>query len=146
VSKSKDILLVEDNPDDERLTVRSLKKNNVANNIVVVRDGAQALDYLFATGKYANRDRSQIPAVMLLDLHLPNVDGLEVLRRVRADHQLKRLPIVILTSSNDEKDVVASYDLGANSYVHKPMDFEEFRERIRQLGLYWLILNENSVG
>jgi two-component system response regulator len=146
MDSNKVILLVENNPDDEKLTVRGLKRNNIANEIVVVHDGAEALDYLFAKGRYADRDRSRMPAVMLLDLRLPKVDGLEVLRRLRADRQLKRLPVVILTSSNEEKDVAASYDLGANSYVHKPVDFDEFSEAVRQLGLYWLILNQGTGG
>jgi two-component system response regulator len=142
MNKNRVILLVEDNPDDEKLTLLGLRKNKIANEIVVARDGAEALDYLFATGRYAERDRSQMPAVMLLDLHLPKIDGLEVLRRVRADEQLKRLPVVMLTSSNEEKDIVDSYNLGANSYVRKPVDFDEFSEAVRQLGLYWIILNE----
>ena len=143
MSKNKVILMVEDNPDDEKLTLLALRKNNVANEIVVVRNGADALDYLFAAGRYAGRDRSQIPAVMLLDIHLPKIDGLEVLRRVREDEQLRRLPVVMLTSSKEEKDIVDSYNLGANSYVRKPVDFDEFSDAVRQLGLYWLILNEN---
>jgi two-component system response regulator len=143
MNKNRVILLVEDNPDDEKLTLLGLRKNKIANEIVVARDGAEALDYLFATGRYAERDRSQMPAVMLLDLHLPKIDGLEVLRRVRADEQLKRLPVVMLTSSNEEKDIVDSYNLGANSYVRKPVDFDEFSEAVRQLGLYWIILNES---
>ena len=143
MSKNKVILMVEDNPDDEKLTLLALRKNNVANEIVVVRNGVDALDYLFAAGRYAGRDRSQIPAVMLLDIHLPKIDGLEVLRRVREDEQLRRLPVVMLTSSKEEKDIVDSYNLGANSYVRKPVDFDEFSDAVRQLGLYWLILNEN---
>ena len=143
MSKNKVILMVEDNPDDEKLTLLALRKNNIANEIVVVRNGADALDYLFAAGRYAGRDRSQIPAVMLLDIHLPKIDGLEVLRRVREDEQLRRLPVVMLTSSKEEKDIVDSYNLGANSYVCKPVDFDEFSDAVRQLGLYWLILNEN---
>jgi two-component system response regulator len=143
MSKNKVILMVEDNPDDEKLTLLALRKNNIANEIVVVRNGADALDYLFAAGRYAGRDRSQIPAVMLLDIHLPKIDGLEVLRRVREDEQLRRLPVVMLTSSKEEKDIVDSYNLGANSYVRKPVDFDEFSDAVRQLGLYWLILNEN---
>lgn len=143
MSKNKVILMVEDNPDDEKLTLLALRKNNIANEIVVVRNGVDALDYLFAAGRYAGRDRSQIPAVMLLDIHLPKIDGLEVLRRVREDEQLRRLPVVMLTSSKEEKDIVDSYNLGANSYVRKPVDFDEFSDAVRQLGLYWLILNEN---
>ena len=136
------ILLVEDNPDDEALTLRALRKNNIGNDVMVARDGAEALDYLFGTGPYAGRDASDIPPVVLLDLKLPKVDGLEVLRRLRADERTKLLPVVILTSSNEEEDRLKSYDLGANSYVRKPVNFSEFIEAVRQLGLYWLILNE----
>jgi two-component system response regulator len=140
--ENKIILLVEDNADDEALTIRALKKNNIGNKVFVVRDGAEALDFLFCTGVYADRDPSEMPQVTLLDLKLPKVDGLEVLRRLRADERTRLLPIVILTSSNEEKDVVAGYQLGANSYVRKPVDFIEFLEAARQLGLYWLVLNE----
>lgn len=133
------ILLVEDNPDDEALTLRALKKNNITNEVVVARDGAEALDYLFGTGKYGPAIR---PQVILLDLKLPKVDGLEVLRRIRGDHRTKLLPVVILTSSNEERDRLQGYDLGANSYVRKPVDFVQFTEAVRQLGLYWLLLNE----
>lgn len=133
------ILLVEDNPDDEALTLRALKKNNITNEVVVARDGAEALDSLFGTGKYGPAIR---PQVILLDLKLPKVDGLEVLRRIRGDHRTKLLPVVILTSSNEERDRLQGYDLGANSYVRKPVDFVQFTEAVRQLGLYWLLLNE----
>lgn len=136
------ILLVEDNPDDEALTLRALEKNNIKNEVVVARDGAEALDYLFATGAYAGRDTSVLPQVTLLDLKLPKVDGLEVLRRVRADKRTHCLPVVILTSSNEEKDLINGYSLGANSYIRKPVDFAQFIEAVRQLGLYWLVLNE----
>ena len=136
------ILLVEDNPDDVELTLRSLKKHNISNEVVVVHDGAEALEYLFATGAYAGRDTSIIPAVTLLDLKLPKVDGLEVLQRLRADERTKLTPVVILTSSKEEQDVVNSYKLGANSYVRKPVDFTQFVEAARQLGLYWLVINE----
>ena len=136
------ILLVEDNPDDEALTLRALKKNNITNEVVVARDGAEALDYFFGTGRFAGRDTSQTPQVTLLDLKLPKVDGLEVLRRLRADSRTKLAPIVILTSSNEEQDRLKGYDWGANSYVRKPVDFDQFMEAVRQLGLYWLLLNE----
>ena len=140
--KNKVILLVEDNPDDVDLTLRALKKNNIMNEVVVVRDGAEALDYLFATGAYAGRDVSVTPSVTLLDLKLPKVDGLEVLRRLRANKRTELLPVVVLISSKEEQDMIASYRLGANSYVRKPVDFVEFTEAARQLGLYWLLLNE----
>ena len=136
------ILLVEDNPDDEALTLRAFRKNNVTNEVVVARDGAEALDYLFGTGAYANRDTSPLPQVVILDLKLPKIDGLEVLRRLRAAPHTKLLPVVILTSSNEERDRLEGYDLGANSYVRKPVDFGEFVDAVRQLGLYWLLLNE----
>ncbi len=136
------ILLVEDNPDDEALTLRALQKNNIKNEVVVMRDGAEALDYFFATGPYAGRDVSVMPQVVLLDLKLPKVDGLEVLRRLRADTRTKLVPVVILTSSNEEKDLIDGYGFGANSYVRKPVDFVQFTEAVRQLGLYWLLLNQ----
>lgn len=134
------ILLVEDNPDDEALTLRALKKNNITNEVVVARDGVEALDFLFGTGKQAGR--AITPQVILLDLKLPKIDGLEVLRRVRSDARTKLLPVVILTSSNEERDRLQGYDIGANSYVRKPVDFLQFTEAVRQLGLYWLLLNE----
>jgi len=136
------ILLVEDNPDDVELTLLSLQKHNISNEVVVVRDGAEALDYLFTTGAYADRDRSIMPAVILLDLKLPKIDGLEVLRRLRADERTKLLPVVILTSSKEEQDMLNGYKLGANSYVRKPVDFDQFSDAVKQLGLYWLLLNE----
>jgi len=136
------ILLVEDNPADEALTLRAFRKNNIANDIVVARDGPKALDYLFGTGAYAGRDTRQQPAVILLDLKLPRLDGLEVLRRLRGDPRTRLVPVVILTSSREEQDLVSSYSLGANSYIRKPVDFGEFTEAVRQLGLYWLLLNE----
>ena len=136
------ILLVEDNPDDEALTLRALKKNNILNEVVVAHDGAEALDYLFGTGTHAGRNPSHLPQVVLLDLKLPKVDGLEVLRRIRADERTKLLPVVVLTSSKEEQDLLKSYSLHANSYVRKPVDFTQFTEAVRQLGLYWLILNE----
>jgi len=136
------ILLVEDNPNDEALTLRALKKNNILNEVVVAHDGIEALDFLFATGPHVGRDISIMPQVILLDLKLPKVDGLEVLRRLRADTRTRHLPVVMLTSSSEETDIVNSYHLGANSYVRKPVDFAQFMEAVRQLGLYWLVLNE----
>lgn len=136
------ILLVEDNPDDEALTVRALTKNNIANNLTVVRDGVEALDFLFCREAYADRNPHEYPEVILLDLKLPKVDGLEVLRQIRADERTSLLPVVILTSSKEEQDLVKSYSLGANSYIRKPVDFSQFVEAIRQLGMYWLVLNE----
>lgn len=136
------ILLVEDNPDDEALTLRALKKNNIKNQVVVARDGREALDYLFGEGMYAGRDTQVAPQVILLDLKLPKVDGFEVLRALRGDERTKLLPVVILTSSNEEKDRINGYGLGANSYVRKPVEFGEFIEAVKQLGLYWLILNQ----
>jgi two-component system, response regulator len=142
--ENKTILLVEDNPDDEHLTVRALRKNNVLNEVFVARDGVEALDYLFAQGPHAGRDLRYMPQVVLLDLKLPKLDGLGVLRRLRADDRTKFLPVVILTSSNEEKDRIDGYNLGANSYVRKPVDFSQFSEAARQLGLYWLVLNESA--
>ena len=139
---NKIILLVEDNPDDEALTLRALKKNNILNEVIVARDGAEALDYLFGTGKYAGRDLRNMPQVILLDLKLPKIDGMEVLRRIRADERTKLLPVVILTSSKEERDLINGYKLGANSYIRKPVDFDQFREAVKQLKLYWLVLNE----
>ena len=136
------ILLVEDNADDEALTLRALNKNKIANKIEVVRDGAEALDFLFATGTHANRDPRELPQVILLDLKLPKVDGLEVLRRIRAEPKTRMLPVVILTSSKEEQDMVNAYTSGANSYVRKPVDFNQFVDAIGNLGLYWLVLNE----
>lgn len=136
------ILLVEDNPDDEALTLRAFRKNNVTNDVVVARDGAEALDYLFGTGAYTNRDVTLMPQVVILDLKLPKIDGLEVLRRMRSAPQTKLVPVVILTSSNEERDLLEGYGLGANSYVRKPVDFVEFVDAVRQLGLYWLLLNQ----
>jgi two-component system response regulator len=133
------VLLVEDRDDDVELTLRAFQRSRIANEIVVVRDGAEALDYVFARGQHA--DRPSPPEVVLLDLNLPKIPGLEVLRQMRADERTRRLPVVILTSSNEERDVVSSYDLGANSFVQKPVDFAEFVEAMRHLGLYWLVLN-----
>jgi two-component system response regulator len=138
----RNILLVEDNPDDEALTLRALKKNRIANEVVVCRDGAEALDYLFSRGAFAGRAGSDLPQVILLDLKLPKVDGLEVLRQIRADSRTSIVPVVILTSSREDEDIARSYQLGANSYVRKPVDFVEFSEAARQLGMYWLLLNQ----
>ena len=140
--EEKTILLVEDNPDDEALTLRALKKNNIQNRVVVAHDGVEALDYLFNTGLQAGRDGREKPQVILLDLKLPKIDGLEVLRRVRADERTRLLPVVILTSSKEEQDIINGYGLGANSYVRKPVDFNQFVEAVNKLGMYWLVLNE----
>ena len=139
---SKIILLVEDNPDDEALTLRALKSSNIANEVVVTRDGVEALDYLFGTGAYADRDTRVMPQVVLLDLKLPKMNGLDVLRRLRDDERTKPLPVVVLTSSDEERDIIESYGLGANSYIRKPVAFAQFTEAVRQLGLYWLVLNQ----
>ncbi|MDK9725320.1 MAG: response regulator [Sterolibacteriaceae bacterium MAG5] len=136
------ILLVEDNPDDEALTLRAFSKNRISNPVVVARDGVEALDYLFGTGSHAGRDLTVMPAVVLLDLKLPRIDGLEVLRRVRADERTKLMPVVILTTSKEQQDIFEGYTLGANSYIRKPVDFEKFIQAVGQLGLYWLVLNE----
>ena len=140
-NNDKVILLVEDNPDDEALTLRALQKNNILNEVVVARDGEEALDYLFGTGAHAGREAADLPQVVLLDLKLPKVGGLEVLRQIRADKRTSLQPVVILTTSDEDHDVVAGYQLGVNSYIRKPVDFEEFIEAVRQLGLYWLVLN-----
>ncbi len=136
------ILLVEDNPDDEALTLRAFQKNNIRNDVVIARDGVEALEYIFGTGAHAGRAPEETPAVILLDLKLPKIDGLEVLRRLRSDQRTRLTPVVILTSSKEEQDLIRSYSLGANSYVRKPVDFNEFMEAVRQLGMYWLVLNE----
>jgi len=140
------VLLVEDNADDEALTKRAFRKNNILNELVVCRNGVEALDWLFATGPHAGRDTQVRPAVILLDLNLPLLSGLEVLRRLRADERTRLLPVVVLTSSKEEQDLIESYRLGANSYVRKPVDFAEFVEATRHLGLYWLMLNEAPPG
>jgi two-component system, response regulator len=139
--QDKIILLVEDNPDDETLTLRALKKCNILNTVVVARDGAEALDYLFGTGIYGDRDTAIQPQLVLLDIKLPKIDGLEVLKRLRAEPRTALLPVTILTTSNEERDVITSYQLGVNSYVRKPVDSDSFIEAVRQLGLYWLVLN-----
>lgn len=136
------ILLVEDNPDDVALTLRALKKNNILNKVVVAADGVQALDYLFGRGEHEGRDTSDLPQIVLLDLKLPKVDGLEVLKHIREDDRTKLLPVVILTSSKEQRDLIEGYSLGANSYIRKPVDFGQFTESVRQLGLYWMVLNE----
>ena len=140
--KNKVILLAEDNPDDVKLTIRALKKSNILNEVVVAEDGVEALDYLFGTGKYAGRDTRVLPQLVLLDLKMPKMDGLEVLQRLRDDARTKLLPVVVLTTSSEDKDRIESYKLGANSYIRKPVDFNQFVDAVRQLGLYWLVLNE----
>ena len=140
--ENKVILLVEDNPRDEALTMRALRKSNIVNEVVVARNGVEALDYLFGTGPHAGRDMDVEPQLVLLDLKLPKVDGLQVLQKIRADGRTRRLPVVVFTSSSEEEDLIRSYDLGANSYVRKPVDFEQFMDAARQLGLYWLVLNQ----
>lgn len=144
--KNKIILLVEDNPDDAALTLRALKKNNIMNEVVVARDGVEALDYLHGSGDYTERDVFDLPQLILLDLKLPKLDGLEVLKRVRADERTALQPVVVLTTSVEEQDVISSYRLGANSYIRKPVDFDQFMEAVRQLGLYWLVMNVPPPG
>ena len=136
------ILLVEDNPDDIELTLRAFRKNNIANGLAVTRDGAEALDYLFCRGAYHQRDIADMPRLILLDLNLPKLDGLQVLERLRADERTRLVPVVILTSSKEEQDMVSGYQFGANSYVRKPVDFNEFVEAVRHIGLYWLLINQ----
>jgi two-component system response regulator len=136
------VLLVEDNPDDEMLTIRAFQKSNFRNEVVVARDGAEALDYLFATGQHAGRNPDDIPHLILLDLKLPKIDGLEVLERIRADERTRFIPVVVLTSSKEQEDLLNSYANGANSYVRKPVDFNQFFQAIQQLGMYWLVMNE----
>jgi two-component system, response regulator len=138
-----DILLVEDNPNDAELALRALRKYNLANNLVHVRDGEEALDFVFAKGKYADRNIADRPRLMLLDLKLPKVDGLEILKAVKSDERTKMMPVVVLTTSKEERDVIESYKLGANSYIVKPVDFDKFVEAVKELGFYWLLLNEH---
>jgi two-component system response regulator len=146
VIRKRVILLVEDNPNDIELTLRAFEKSNVPREIVVARDGEQAIHYLHSTGPHADRDPTRMPDVVLLDMKLPKIDGLEVLRRMRADERTRRLPVVVLTSSKEEKDVMASYDLGANSFIRKPVDFTQFVDAARHLGIYWLTMNEPPPG
>ena len=140
------ILLVEDNPDDEELTLRALRRNLIANEVISLHDGQEALDFIFGRAAWEGRDPADLPALILLDLNLPKVDGLSVLRQIRADVRTRRAPVVILTSSNEQQDLIRGYDLGANSYVRKPVAFEDFVEAVRQLGVYWLVLNELPVA
>lgn len=141
--KNKTILLVEDNPDDVSLTLRAFRKSNIANEIVVARDGAEAIDYLFGTGAYTGRDPNHQPQLVLLDLKLPKIDGLEVLDRIRADERTRFVPVVILTTSKEQEDMISGYKRGANSYIRKPVDFVQFAEAVTQVGMYWLVLNES---
>lgn len=141
--KDKTILLVEDNLDDVELTLRALKKNNILNKVIVVNDGEEALDWLFARGKYKDRNINEVPEIILLDLKLPKLDGLEVLKQIREHEVTKYLPAVVLTTSDENKDIIESYKLGANSYVRKPVDFNQFFEAVKQLGLYWMVINES---
>ena len=144
--RTKVILLVEDNPDDAALTLRALKKNNIKNEVVVARDGVEALDYMHGTGTYAGRNVSELPQIVLLDLKLPKLDGLEVLKRMRADERTATQPVVVLTTSLEQQDVVSSYRYGANSYIRKPVNFDQFTDAVRQLGLYWLVMNVPPPG
>lgn len=146
MANERPILLVEDNPDDEALTLRAFGKNKISNPVVVARDGVEALDYLFGTGAHAGRDTSVMPSVILLDLKLPRIDGLEVLRRIRAGEHTSLLPVVVLTTSKEQQDISEAYRLGANSYIRKPVDFERFIQAVGQLGVYWLSLNEPASG
>jgi two-component system response regulator len=141
-TKQGTILLVEDNPDDIELTLRAFRKNNIANDMAIARDGAEALDYLFCRGAYSERDIDELPRLVLLDLNLPKLDGLQVLERLRAEERTRLIPVVILTSSKEEQDMVSGYRFGANSYVRKPVDFNQFVEAVRHIGLYWLLINE----
>lgn len=136
------ILLIEDNPDDEELTLLAFEQSRIATEVVVARDGVEALDYLFGTGKFASRNTDNLPALVLLDLQLPRINGIEVLERMRADNRTKYIPVVILTTSNEQQDLLNSYKLGCNSYIRKPVDFDQFQTAVQQLGMYWLLLNE----
>jgi CheY-like chemotaxis protein len=142
IGEKKIILLVEDNPDDELLTLEALKDNNIKNKVFIAHDGEEALDYLFSRGEFKDRDSGMLPQVVLLDLKLPKIDGLEVLKQIRSNDKTKFLPVVILTSSKEETDLIKSYQLGANSYIRKPVDFEQFTQSVKYLGLYWIVLNE----
>jgi len=139
--KKKAVLLIEDNPDDVELTLRAFRKNNIANDIIVIEDGEKAINYLFRKEEYADRDPGELPSIILLDIKLPKIDGIEILRRIKADGKLKLIPVIILTSSHEEQDLVNSYSFGANSYIRKPVDFTEFMNVTQQLGVYWLMLN-----
>ncbi len=140
--KTKAILLVEDNPDDEELIIRILRKNHISNEIIIVRDGAEALDFIFAIGKFENRDKNNNPVLIMLDINLPKIDGLEVLKRIKTNEQTKIIPVAMLTSSDEERDLIDSYKYGANSYIRKPVDFTEFQSAVQQLALYWVLLNQ----
>lgn len=142
MQQNKVILLIEDNPNDEELTIMAFERNKISNRIVVARDGAEAIDYLFSQGAYSERDMADTPQLVILDLKLPKVDGLEVLRAIREDERTRRLPVVVLTSSKEERDIIEAYDLGSNAYVRKPVDFVQFTEAVKQLGMFWLLLNE----
>jgi CheY-like chemotaxis protein len=141
INKTINILLVEDNPDDVELTIHALKRNNIVNSVEIVRDGQEALDYLFYTGNYTKSTHS-LPGIILLDLKLPKVDGIEILRKIKLDRRRKIIPVVVLTSSKEERDVIESYDLGVNSYIRKPVDFDQFVDTVKQIGFYWLLINE----
>lgn len=144
--KEVEILLVEDNPNDAELAIRALKKHNLANKVYVVKDGVEALDFIFGTGTYAERDVNDKPKVVFLDLKLPKIDGLDVLKKIKSDERTKTIPVVVLTSSTEERDIIESYQLGVNSYIVKPIDFDKFVDAVSELGLYWLLLNQPPIG